>query len=273
MTQFNPTPDRTLNHILEILTSGIFEVLEDHCLGVYLSGSFAHGGWDAYSDVDFDVVIDRDLTQDELLALKVLHATIFIMDAYYARHLEGAYFPKGILGDLTRTDEPLWYLDNGSLNFERSTHDNTLVNRWVLRKHGIILFGPAPSTWIPTIPEKMLKAEVHETMRDWGEEIMTGHYALDNRWAQTFAVLSYCRMIHTLATGDVFSKKKGAAWAKENLDPSWVGLINDALSTRINQYEYCWSPSDPKLVRQTLAFIQYAISLTKIESKMDGRSN
>jgi len=272
MSQYTPTPDQTLNQILEILTNGICKVLKDHCLGIYLGGSFAHGGWDAYSDVDFDVVIDRDLTLHELSDLKVLHARVFIMDAYYARHLEGAYFPNKILGDLSRTDEPLWYLDNGSLNFERSTHDNTLVNRWVLREHGIILYGQAPSTWIPPIPEKMLKIEVYETMRDWGEEILQGHYALDNRWAQTFAVLSYCRMLHTLATGKVFSKQNGAAWAKTNLEMSWVGLIDDALRARPNQYDNCWVSSDPDLVDQTLAFIQYANSMPHLASKMDSRA-
>ncbi len=265
MTPFIPTSDPTLNQILEALTKGVCTILGDNCLGFYLGGSFAHGGWDAFSDVDFDVVINHDLTPGELLDLKVLHARIFIKDVYYARHLEGAYFPADILGDLSCTDEPLWYLDNGSLDFQRSTHDNTLVNRWVLREKGIILFGPDPSIWIPPIPEKLLKDEVQETMQNWSEEIFNGHYALDNSFAQTFAVLSYCRMLHTLSTGKIHSKRKGADWAKCNLEVSWVGLIEDALSVRINQYDYCWVPSEPDIVRQTMSFIQYALSLIKSE--------
>ena len=262
MTQFTPTPDWSLNQILETFTKGVCGVLGDNCQGIYLGGSFAHGGWHAFSDVDFDVVINHDLTPGELSDLKVLHARIFIEDVYYARHLEGAYFPASILGDLTDRNAPLWYLDNGSLDFQRSTHDNTLVNRWVLREKGIVLFGLDPAVWIPPIPEMMLKAEVLDTMEDWGEEIFEGRYGVDNRFAQTFAVLSYCRMLHTLSSRKILSKQEGADWAKNNLDQVWIGLIDDALSTRENQYDYCWIPSDPNTVKRTLAFIQYVLSVS-----------
>lgn len=256
---FHPTPNEDLNAILAELISGMQEILKDNFLGAYLGGSFAHGGWDAYSDVDWDAVIAQDLTPSDREGLKVLHARIFTRDSYWARHLEGAYFPKDVLGDLTRTDEPLWYLDNGSLNFERSTHDNTLVVRWVLREKGITLAGPTPAAFIPPVSEKLLKTEVWGTMQEWGGEILTDAYPLGNRWAQTFAVLMTCRMLHTLATGEVRSKPEGAAWAEEALDKAWVDLIEDALSARPRQYEKCHQPSDPEKVARTKAFIRYAL--------------
>jgi predicted nucleotidyltransferase len=256
---FEPTPNAELNAVLEELVSGMRSILGNNFLGAYLGGSFAHGGWDAYSDVDWDAVIQRDMTSQEREDLKVLHARIFTRDSYWGRHLEGAYFPKDILGDLSRTDEPLWYLDNGSLNFERSTHDNTLVVRWVLREKGITLAGPDPTAWIPPVPVDMLKSEVWDTMKDWCEEILEGTYPLDNRWAQAFTVLMYCRMLHTLAVGEVRSKPEGAVWAKAVLDEGWTGLIDDSLSARPNQYEKCHQPSDPKKVTCTKAFIQYAL--------------
>jgi len=235
-------------------------ILKDNLLGAYLGGSFAHGGWHSYSDVDFDVVIERDLNPPELADLKVLHARVYISDSYWARHLEGAYFPKAILGDLDRTAEPIWYLDNGSLNFERSTHDNTLVNRWVLREDGVVLTGPEPATWIPPVPVTRLRAEVWETMQAWGEEILTGAYQIDNRWAQAFAVLMYCRMLHSLEIGEVQSKPAGAAWAKDALDLRWIGLIDDALGIFPHQYEKIYQPADSEKVRQTREFIRYALA-------------
>mgnify|MGYP006304163073 CR=1 FL=1 len=252
-------PVKELEKILAVFIDGIRLVLRENLLGAYLGGSFAHGGWDAYSDVDFNIVIDQDLHPGELESLRVVHARIFTMDGYYARHLEGSYFPKAILGSLNRTEEPVWYLDNGSLNFERSTHDNTLVNRWVLRERGVILVGPDPEVWIPPVPEDLLKAEILDTMRMWGREILKGEYKIDNRWAQAFAVLSYCRMLHSLATGEVGSKPDGAAWAKEAVDPKWLPLIEDALSARINQYAKVYEPADPDKVQRTLDFIRYAL--------------
>lgn len=256
---FIPTQITKLNRVVEPLVVGIKAILGDKFLGAYLGGSFAHGGWDIYSDVDFDIVIASDLTPKELGELKVHHASVFLIDSYWARHLEGAYFPVDILSDLDRTDQPIWYLDNGSLNFELSLHDNTLVNRWVLREKGIVLSGPDPKKWIPSIPSGRLKEEIRSTMIDWWGEISGGSYKLDNRWAQTFAVLMYCRMLHSLETGEIGSKPLGAAWAKANLHPNWGGLIDDALSARPNQYDKYYQPSDSEKVSMTHDFIEYAI--------------
>ena len=258
--QYSPTQDHQLNSLLKDLVTGMQTILKAKFLGAYLGGSFAHGGWDHDSDVDFDVVIESDLTDTEIIELTVLHAKIYEMGSYWGKHLEGAYFPKDILQNLDWTDQAIWYLDNGSLTFERSIHDNTLVNRWVLREHGLVLAGPPPRTWIPPIPDEKLKAEVRQTMQDWGNEILQGGYPLDNRWAQTFAVLMYCRMLHTLATGEVQSKPAGAAWAKVMLDRAWTALIDDAMSARPGQYTKISHPSDPEKVKLTKAFIAYALS-------------
>jgi hypothetical protein len=254
------TPDNSLNLILMQLVTGGRDVLGEKMIGAYLGGSFAHGGWDAYSDVDFNVVIREDLTPAEREALKVEHARIFTIDHYYARHLEGAYFPADILADLDRTDEPLWYLDNGSLNFEQSTHDNTLVNRWVLRERGVVLDGPAPQTLIPPIPTARLKAEVRETMRTWGGEIVSGAYPIRSRFWQCFVVLMFCRMRQSLTTGEIGSKTAGAAWAKQTLDLEWVPLIDDALSARERQYEKIYEVADPEKVDRTIAFVCQALA-------------
>ncbi len=268
MVNQTSTTNTELNRILEILVRGMMDHLKDNFLGAYLGGSFAHGGWDAYSDVDFVVILQRDLRPDELTELRVLHARVFINDSYWARHLEGSYFPKEVISDLHKTDIPMWYLDNGSLNFERSTHDNTLVVRWVLREYGIPLAGPPPTTWIPPIPDVLLKKEVWKTMHDWGTEILEDGYKLDTRWSQAFAVMIYCRMLQTLATGRVESKPDGAAWAMGALDPQWQSLIDDALINRPENHQKWYQPSDPKKVEQTKHFLRY--SLEEGKSFLDG---
>jgi hypothetical protein len=256
--QFTAVPD--LNAVLTQLIAGVRGVLGEKMIGAYLGGSYAHGGWHAYSDVDFDFVIERDLTPEEREKLKVVHAHIFAVDNYYARHLEGAYFPEVVLADLDRTDEPLWYLDNGSLNFEQSTHDNTLVNRWVLRNKGVVLAGPQPDTLIPPIPEERLKAEVRRTMRTWGGEILDGTFQIRNRFSQVFVVQMYCRMLHSLATGEIGGKPAGATWAVDTLDPAWIPLIEDAMSAREDQYAKIYVPADPEKVALTIDFVCYALA-------------
>ena len=55
---------------------------------------------------------------------------------------------------------------------------------------------------------------------------------LNNRFYQPHAVLSHCRMLHTLRLGAVESKRAGAAWATQALDSSWGDLIQQALDDR-----------------------------------------
>ncbi len=263
MAEFQPTPDPALNGVLLDLLSGIRPILADNFLGAYLQGSFAHGGWDRDSDVDFVVVVDRPLTGAELNWLQPVHARLQESDVYWAHHLEGTYFPREVLGDLSRTAVPLDYLDNGSLTFEKSTHDNTLVVRRVLRRQGVVLAGPPPEVWIPPVPDEALRAEVRDVMFSWGQEILTGAYDINNGWAQPFAVLMYCRMLHTLASGDVHSKPAGAAWAKKALDPKWMDLIAVAEADRDNQYQRYYDAANPDRVRRTQQFIAYALDLAR----------
>src|SRR5215216_5218170 len=54
----------------------------------------------------------------------------------------------------------------------------------------------------------------------------------NSRFGQSFTVLTYCRMLQTLHTGTVQSKKAGAKWAQEFVDPKWIKLIDQAWNER-----------------------------------------
>ncbi len=220
-----PIPDTQLNAVLNELVTSARSVLGENFVAAYLQGSFALGAWDADSDVDFLIAIDHEVSAADLPALQSMHARIYDLPSRWAQHLEGPDFPKELLkrGDPART--PLLYLDNTSRELIRSNHDNELIVRWVTRDCGITLAGPAPDELIDPVAADDLRREVSATMRDWAGEIFAGRYAIHNRWAQPFVVLSYCRMLHTLATGRVGSKRAGAEWAKRALKGRWAGLI------------------------------------------------
>jgi predicted nucleotidyltransferase len=262
MNTKRPTPDPELNAVLQELVTGIRAVLGDNFIAAYLQGSFAVGDWDAYSDVDFLIAIDRELSETDLPALNAMHARIYDLESHWAKHLEGSYFPKEILkhGDRART--PLLYLDNTSRELIRSGHDNELVVRWVVREYGIILAGPGPKALIDPVSAEDLRREVSATMRDWAKEIFAGRYPVNNRWAQPFVVLSYCRMLHTLETGRIGSKPAGAQWAKRALDDRWAGLIARAWDERPNPSLKVRQPTDPGDLQSTLNFIKYALDVS-----------
>jgi len=255
-------PDPDLNALLHELVTSARAVLGDNFLAAYLQGSFAVGDWDADSDVDFLIAVDREVSDAGVPALNAMHARIYDLDSLWAKHLEGSYFPKELLrrGDPART--PLLYLDNTSRELIRSGHDNELVVRWVVRECGITLAGPDPKALIDPVPTDDLRREVSATMRDWAKEIFAGRYLINNRWAQPFVVLSYCRMMHTLETGRIESKPAGAQWARRTFDDRWAGLIGRAWDERPNPSLKVRQPADPGDLLGTLDFVRYALDVS-----------
>jgi hypothetical protein len=261
MRASDPTPDPALNAVLYELVTGAQAVLAENFVAAYLQGSFALGDWDTHSDVDFLIAIAHDVPETDVPALQALHARLYHLDSAWAQHLEGSYVPRDILRRADPLKTPLLFLDNGSHTLVRSAHDNTLVVRWVAREHGIALAGPEPAALIDPVSADDLRQEVRATMRDWAEDIFAQRYQSDNRWAQPFIVLSYCRMLHTLQTGRIGSKPAGARWAASALDRRWTGLIQRAWDERPDPSQKVRQTADPADHAATLAFIRYALTL------------
>jgi predicted nucleotidyltransferase len=247
-----------LNAILETLTARVSDILGSELVGAYLQGSFALGDWAEHSDVDFLFITKGELSENTLEALQAMHKEIYALPSTWAQHLEGSYFSRAALAS-SDMNTRLWYLDNGSQHLVQSTHCNTRVVRWTTREHGIALFGPDPKTLIPPVSSEALRAEVRDVMRDWRAEINERRF--DSRWYQQFVVLSYARMLHTLETGSVHSKRAGALWAQANLEPRWGALIETAEQEQARQRDNYKRPADPEAVAQTLAFVQSALKL------------
>jgi hypothetical protein len=255
----SPTPFSELNTVLSDLVNIVQSVLRYNFIGAYLQGSFAIGDFDRHSDVDFIMVVEDELSMDQVLALQAMHGHIFEMESTWAQHLEGSYFPRQVLQRPPQRDKLLWYLDNGSRELIQSDHCNNLVTRWQLREHGIALAGPPPTTFVDPIPADALRREIYDVIRAWGAEILANPEHYNNRFYQGFIVLSYCRMLHSLHTGEVRSKRAGAEWAKAILDPSWAGLIDRTWSTRPNPEISVRQPADPGEFAGTLEFVRYII--------------
>jgi predicted nucleotidyltransferase len=275
----NPTPYPDLNAVLAETVASLRTLLGDNLVGAYLQGSFAVGDFDERSDVDFMVVTGRDLTEAQLPALQAMHARIHRLPSDWARRLEGSYAPKAVLRRLAAEPRdppdapprpadwadpgtsgrpprfyPLLYLGNGHEVLVRSEHDNSQVVRWVLREKGVRLWGPHPRTLIDPVTPAALRAEVAETLRFVAGLIEGGPAHLEQPFYQRFFVLLFARILQSLSTGAVGSKKAAVAWAAEALPPRWRPLIEDAWVAR----------SDPGVpgaarVAETRAFVAFAV--------------
>jgi predicted nucleotidyltransferase len=259
-----------LDQLLSALTKSAKAVLGSNFSGAYLQGSFAVGGADEDSDVDFLIAIAKPLGDEEVKALNAMHKSLHRRKGYWSKHLEGSYVPLAALRRY-ESNQPFWhYLDNGSSQLELSNHDNTNVVRWSLREYGVVLAGPPPHELVDEVSAEALRAEIRAVIMDWGNELLAEPESLDNGWRQPYVVLSFCRMLHSLATGRVDSKLASAHWAQTALEGRWQGLIERAQTKRKGQFDRVWDIADPGDYRSTIEFIRYAQSLTLTMLAADG---
>jgi hypothetical protein len=269
MRNSNPTDFADLNAVLRELVTGAEAILGDNFCGAYLQGSFAVGDADVYSDVDFVMVTQTEVSPDQEAALRLLHARFPTLDGDWARHLEGSYVPKAILRRPDPSRKPCLYVDNGSPEMEWSSHDNTAVVRWVLHEYGIALDGPDPATLVDVVTADDLRNEVLGAMREHAHELSAYTGSLDEQWSawlQPHVVLAYCRMLHTLRTGRVGSKLAGGRWALEALDSQWAPLIQLALDGRPDPWQRVHRLADPALVADTRRIVDYALVFAEAKS-------
>ncbi len=257
-----PTHYPELNAVLRAFVDGARTALADNLVGIYLQGSFALGGFDTYSDVDFIAVLGRDVSDGELPRLQSLHAEIHELPSSWARHLEGSYLTSAVLRSFPPPRRSFWYLDNGASHLVRSDHDDSLVVYWTLREAGITLLGPPPKDLIDPVPRDLLSREIVETMSVWRAYYRANPGKLGNRFYQPYLVLSYCRMLHSLATGAIHPKPTSAAWARQHLAANWQALIDRADRARdADAAVRVVQPADPDDVDQTWLFLDHVVDL------------
>lgn len=260
ISQIILTPYADLNTVLQDLVDSIQKIVGNKFIGAYLQGSFAVGDFDQHSDVDFIIVIQEELSDNEVESLQVMHERIFHHDTRWAQHLEGSYFPEAVLRNHTGLGRQVWYIDNGSRSLERSDHCNTLLVRWVVREFGVTLAGPPPETVVDPISTAALRTEIKAYMYNWAEDIFNNPERYNNRFYQTYIVLNYCRALHDLTNGYPGSKRAGAEWAKANLDPAWSDLIDRTWDGRPHPAISVRQPADPVDFERTLAFVKYILA-------------
>jgi Domain of unknown function (DUF4111)/Nucleotidyltransferase domain len=239
-------------------------ILGESFCGAYLQGSFALGDADEESDVDFLVVTHDAVTDAQAAELQAMHRRIYALETPWAQHLEGSYPPREALRRVDPARSPWLYLDNGATDLVRDHHCNTAVVRWTLREHGVVLAGPPAETLVDPVSADELRSEMQTAARDWAEWAREPHPRFGpgamSRRQQSLLVLSFCRVLHTLASGRVTSKPEAGRWALQALDSEWASLIRRALDGRPDQWGQVHQQADERAVRRTLAFLDYALA-------------
>ncbi len=218
-------------------------------------GSLALGDFDpASSDVDILVVTESPVSEAQFAALEALHERVPRLVNEFGQEYEVFYVERAVIrrwqsGQQHLRAEP--YAD-----FHWETHRaNFVIERWVLREHGVALCGPDPKTLIdPVSPDQLREAarrEILIRLDDWaGGQPMPDWLGM--RGSQAFEAETMCRALYTIETGGLCSKREAAAWALETLPAKWRSLLE--WSQRHKKDE----TRDTARLDETIAFVRWA---------------
>ncbi len=248
----NPTSYPGINALLQDLHAGAQTILGNQWVGLYLSGSLAAGEFDPRrSDIDFVSVTTGELSPTLVQSITALHSQLLERHPAWGIKLEGPYIP---LLALRRYDTAPAYFPSarsgGSFGVDQQGIDG-IIQRAILREHGLAIAGPAPRDLVDPVPPNDLRRASAGILHDWWLPQLQDQQRLVEREYQAYAVLTMCRILYTLSFGEVVPKPHAARWAKETLDICWTALIERALT---------WQPSDGiDDLGETLGFIRYTL--------------
>ncbi|HEY0752777.1 MAG TPA: aminoglycoside adenylyltransferase domain-containing protein [Ktedonobacteraceae bacterium] len=219
----DPEIPEEVPELLKDLLVGIQGIFADNLLAIYLRGSLATGDFAPQtSDVDFFVVTEHKLLEADFARLVAMHEQIATLPNRYALDLEGTYIDRASVRQfhpgerhptISRHDRLAWY-EHGS---------NWVLERWMVREHGIILLGPEPATLIDPITPGELQEAVRLRLPDWVDWAKRPD---DPEWQsgrshKAYVVETMCRALCAQATDTLQSKPRAVAWALATLPEPW----------------------------------------------------
>ena len=188
-------------------------------------------------------------------AIRAFHDELPTREHRWALQLEGSYALLDDLLDPARVGREWLFVDRGHREMQYDTHGNDLVHRWVLGRHGITVSGPPASDVVAVITADALRAEARHELAVLREGLMSW-VDLDIAAFQRYLVVNYCRVLFTILTGEVASKRAALDWAIGALDPRWRALLVAARDERVRGWDVTDRPG-PGVVEESLAFAGY----------------
>jgi hypothetical protein len=231
------TPYADLDRLLVRMLEDWRGVLGENLAGAYVQGSFALGAGDRDSDCDWLVATHDPVTDDQVERLRTLHDELPTRGVPWCEELEGSYAPRSELASVEHLARPWWFNDHGRRTLVPDDHCNHAFTRWILREHGITLSGPPPRSFMPVVPAGALRREAAASLPTLADDLATWIDVDELAWAQRFAVATTCRILFTLETATVTSKRGALEWGLRELDPRWRPLLGQVRDERSRGWE------------------------------------
>jgi len=229
--------------MIEEVTRSYLTAVDDALPGfvdkLYVVGSAALGAWQpGPSDIDTVILTSREATDDDLAALREVHAAM-----PSAPHLDGVYLPPGAGWPDDRPVQP--FVVNGEFITGRPCGELTPVLWLTLRRYGIPVRGPAVADLDVRVDLAALRAYNLDNLRTYWQgqvEQVRPYVATTDPAAEldplsaTWLTLGPARLHYTLANEDIIAKSAAGEYIKP-LFPAYGPLIDRAIRWRAGRPE------------------------------------
>ena len=200
-----------IQNLCQAFLAGLNKALGEKLFGVYLYGALAFPDAGPVSDIDFHVILNSALDNQEKALIEELHATLTHDFPPLGGELDGYYI---LLHDTRQRTPPQDQLRDGLHDVSWALHC-----AHIRRGRCIVLHGPDPLEVYPEVTWSELE---HALTRELD-------FIVENlNLYPAYCVLNLCRLMYSYKTRDVVvSKRFSAQWTSDEF-PEWITLIESA---------------------------------------------
>jgi hypothetical protein len=214
----------TPEELLSLLARRLSDTLGDEVLSLSVHGSWVAGDFTlGRSDLDLLAVLTEDPDEHTLARLATVHASITDSAPEWDNHVEVDYVSRDAVQSVLSgedTEHQMVRISPGEPIHLVAATRHYLLNWQSSRRHDRPILGRSPSEVLPLIPDGLVRQVVIEHARQWPAWLGDARHPE----FQAYAVLTMCRALAFLSTGEQPSKHGAASWGEERL-PHWRGLI------------------------------------------------
>jgi hypothetical protein len=178
--------------------------------------------------------------------------------------IEVAYLTTEALQSFRSHASTIAIISPGEPFHRKEAGKDWLVNWYMVRERGQMLYGPPPQEVIPPIAQAEFVEVIRDHTRSWAQWI-DDCYQLGS---QAYAIFTMCRALYTDRYGEQLSKLQAAAWAEQEY-PQWASLIENArLWRRHTAYGAPPLDVDPAATfPETARFVHFAIEQVTLHAE------
>jgi len=231
-----------LSNVLDHYIDGLKALIQDNLCSVILHGSVATEDFDPISsDVDLLIITNTMLTQTEFYLVSHLHNSLKNHFNNWSQKLEVSYITTDEFYETSPPNNPRIYLNSGVTKYEPYGAE-WHFEKYTIKHHGQVIYGKEIDRDQLSISSTKLRVAAYQILLEWWKPIIEqGIHRLSDDYL-SYGVMTMCRMIFTIETGKVDSKKVSVNYVLEHETSAYDALLHDSLAhkpvDRVKSFEF-----------------------------------